>query len=169
MWLSSPMRRHGWRHDSCASPLFHPPGFHQSWRQSRAAKDTLLTTVLGYPAAMRPAWGTKSGSRGRLQQRCCQGRIASSRSQRHTVLPLIVATRPRRRTSSAMSLVLSRDRGKPRTAGSSQARALTWRSVSHATWAPGKPCGFATGQAPRSQRQRDTYRMRLPSDVSSAS
>ena len=37
---------------ACASPLFHPPGFQQSWRQSRAAKDTLLTAALGYAAAM---------------------------------------------------------------------------------------------------------------------
>ena len=37
---------------TCASPIFRPAGFHQSWRQFRAAKDTLWTAVLGYSAAM---------------------------------------------------------------------------------------------------------------------
>src|SRR5438105_1082291 len=38
---------------------------------------------------MRPALRAKSGSRGKIQVRCCQGRIASSCSHRQIVLPLI--------------------------------------------------------------------------------
>jgi hypothetical protein len=74
---------------------------------------------------MRLALDTNCGSRGNNQARCCQGRIASSWSQRHTVLSLIVATNPAERTCRAMSAVLHRDKGIPVVAGSSQARALT--------------------------------------------
>src|SRR5712692_7367029 len=73
---------------------------------------------------MRPALMAKSGSRGKIQVRCCQGRMASSLSQRHTVLSLIVATMPQRCASRTMSAVLSRERGKPSVAGSSQAMAF---------------------------------------------
>ena len=41
---------------------------------------------------MRPAFSWKFGSRGKIQQRCCQGRMASSCSQRQTVLLLMRAT-----------------------------------------------------------------------------
>src|SRR5574341_2369254 len=51
--------------------------------------------------------------------------MASSCSQRHTVVSLSVATRPQRCASRTMSAVLRRDSGKPRVAGNSQARALT--------------------------------------------
>src|SRR5229473_2392764 len=40
---------------------------------------------------MRPALAAKSGSRGKIQLRCCQGRRASAFSQRHRVVPLISA------------------------------------------------------------------------------
>src|SRR5712692_5333482 len=73
---------------------------------------------------MRPALMAKSGSRGKIQVRCCQGRMASSLSQRHTVLSLIVATMPQRCASRTMSAVLRRERGKPSVAGSSQAMAF---------------------------------------------
>ena len=43
---------------------------------------------------MRPAFSAKCGSRGKIQQRCCQGLIASSFSQRQIVVPLIDAPHP---------------------------------------------------------------------------
>ena len=48
---------------------------------------------------MGPAWAAKSGSRGKIQLRCCQGRRASAFSQRHRVVPLISATKPCATTS----------------------------------------------------------------------
>ena len=63
---------------------------------------------------MRPAFSAKSGSRGKIQLRCCQGRMASSWSQRQTVLSLMVATKPWPSTSRPISALLSRDSGKPR-------------------------------------------------------
>src|SRR5271169_83260 len=79
---------------------------------------------------MRAALTAKFGSRGKIQHRCCQGRIASSLSQRQTVLSLMVAASPLRCTSRAMSLQLTRDRGRPRVAGSSHATALTSTTTS---------------------------------------
>ena len=72
----------------------------------------------------RPALAWKCGSRGKIQQRCCQGRIASSCNQRHTVLSLMRATRPERCACRATSATLSRDSGKPKVVGRSQASAL---------------------------------------------
>jgi len=77
-----------------------------------------------YRSRMRSALRWNCGSRGKIQQRCCHGRIASSCSQRQMVLPLMLATRPERCACSAMSLELNRDSGKPRFAGISQASAL---------------------------------------------
>src|SRR3990172_7975659 len=79
---------------------------------------------------MGPALAAKFGSRGKTQHRCCQGRIASSLSQRQMVVSLIEATSPARRTCSASSAVLQRDSGTPKVAGSSQAMALTSTSSS---------------------------------------
>jgi len=45
-----------------------------------------------YRSRMRPALAAKSGSRGKIQPRCRQGRRASALSQRHKVAPLISAT-----------------------------------------------------------------------------
>ena len=73
---------------------------------------------------MRAALAWKLGSRGKIQQRCCHGRIASSCNQRHTVLSLMRATKPERRACRATSATLSLDKGKPNVAGNSQARAL---------------------------------------------
>ena len=73
---------------------------------------------------MRPALASNCGSRGKIQQRCCQGRIASSCNQRHTVLSLMRATNPERWACRATSATLRRDSGKPSVAGSSQASAL---------------------------------------------
>src|SRR3990170_2310483 len=91
---------------------------------------------------MRPAFTPKSGSRGKIQHRCCQGRMASSLSQRHTVLSLMVATSPLRSTSRAMSAQLKRDSGRPRVAGNSQAIALTSTTTSG-----GKSSGATRAQA----------------------
>src|SRR5258708_16022263 len=79
---------------------------------------------------MRPALTANSGSRGKIQVRCCHGRIASSWSHRQTVLSLIRATMPDRCASRTISAVLSRESGRPRVAGSSHASAfiLTARS-----------------------------------------
>ena len=74
---------------------------------------------------MRPALTLKSGARGKIQQRCCHGRMASSCSQRYTVLLLMLATMPARRTSRVTSAMLMRDNGSPGLAGNSQASALT--------------------------------------------
>ncbi len=43
---------------------------------------------------MRPVLAAKSGSRGKIQLRCRQGRSASALSQHHKVAPLISATNP---------------------------------------------------------------------------
>ena len=70
------------------------------------------------------------GSRGKIQQRCCQGRIASSLSQRQTVLSLMVATNPNCRACRATSATLKRDSGRWCAAGGSQASALIWMTTS---------------------------------------
>ena len=77
-----------------------------------------------YRSRMRPALAWKWGSRGKIQQRCCHGRIASSCSQRQTVLSLMRATRPARCAWRVTSATLSLDSGTPKVAGSSQAIAL---------------------------------------------
>jgi hypothetical protein len=56
--------------------------------------------------------------------------MASSLSQRQTVLSLIVATRPEFRTLAASSAVLHRDKGVPVHAGNSHASALTCTTIS---------------------------------------
>ena len=77
-----------------------------------------------YRSRMRPALAWKCGSRGKIQQRCCQGRIASSCNQRHTVLSLMLATSPERCACRATSATLSRDSGRPKVVGRSHASAL---------------------------------------------
>src|SRR5262245_19284620 len=78
-----------------------------------------------YKSRMRPAFTWNCGSRGKIQQRCRHGRMASSCSQRHTVLLLMRATSPRCSTWRLTSPTLSRDSGTPSTEGSSHASALT--------------------------------------------
>lgn len=72
--------------------------------------------------------GRKGNNAGELpvtiQQRCCQGRMAFSCSQRQIVLWLMRATRPERCAWRATSATLSRDSGRPKFAGNSQASAL---------------------------------------------
>src|SRR6266545_5939298 len=79
---------------------------------------------------MRPALTANSGSRGKIQVRCCHGRIASSCSHRQTVLSLMRATMPDRCASRTISAVLSRESGRPSVAGSSHASALIWTTSS---------------------------------------
>src|ERR1035437_2933489 len=73
---------------------------------------------------MRPAFRSKSGSRGKIQLRYVQGRRASSRSQRQTVVVLIASTMSRATATRAISETERRASGSPRLAGRSQARAL---------------------------------------------
>src|SRR5205807_6992861 len=49
-----------------------------------------------YKSKMRPALAANCGSRGKIQQRCCQGRMASSFSHRQMVVSLREAVRPQR-------------------------------------------------------------------------
>jgi hypothetical protein len=78
-----------------------------------------------YKSKMRPALDSKSGSRGKIQQRCCQGRMASSFSHRQMVASLRDAVRPQARTWEPSSATLQREKGSPTRLGNSQARALT--------------------------------------------
>src|SRR5664280_358408 len=73
---------------------------------------------------MSPAFRSKSGSRGKIQLRYVQGRRASSVSQRHTVVVLIASTMSRATATRAISATERRARGRPRSAGRSQASAL---------------------------------------------
>src|SRR5439155_24076897 len=98
---------------------------------------------------MRPALRAKSGSRGKIQQRCCQGRMASWCSQRHTVLSLMVATSPERCASATNLGTLQRASGCWRRLGSSHARALTCTTTSggKSPGAPGTWPLFQAGEA----------------------
>jgi len=91
-----------------------------------------------YRSRTRPALVSKSGSRGKIQQRCCQGRMASSCSQRHSVLPLILATQPCCCTKCVSSETLHRANGCSWWAGNSQASALI-RTTSSGGKRPGAP------------------------------
>ena len=85
---------------------------------------------LAYRSRMRPALEINCGSRGKIQVRCCQGRIASSCSHRQTVLLLKVATMPERCASRTISAELKRESGTPSVAGSSHAMAFTCTTTS---------------------------------------
>src|ERR1700681_2087492 len=79
-----------------------------------------------YKSRMRPALAAKSGSRGKIQLRCRQGRSAAALSQRHKVAPLISATNPWEITSRRISERESRESGSCKRCGSPHASALTW-------------------------------------------
>src|SRR5579863_4567863 len=83
-----------------------------------------------YRSRTRPALVAKLGSRGKIQERWRQGRMASSDSQRQMVVPEMSATMPRAATSVAMSGMCRRDSGTPSRDGNSQARALTATTTS---------------------------------------
>jgi hypothetical protein len=74
---------------------------------------------------MRPALAVKSGSRGKIHERCCHGLIASSDSHRQTVIPEICSQMPRVTASAASSLDDHRASGTQLSAGSSHARRIT--------------------------------------------
>src|SRR5919198_5309953 len=105
----------------------------RAWMEVFSSALTTYSSVLSgspchwraYRSSTRAALGSKSGSRGKIQLRCAHGRIASSASQRQMVVPEISATRPRLMTSLRMSGTCSRDSGRPRRLGSSQAIAFT--------------------------------------------
>lgn len=78
-----------------------------------------------YRSSTRPALTRNSGSRGKIHDRQAHGRIASSASQRQTVVPEIAQTIPRRTASAAISGPDHLDKGRPDSAGSSQASAFT--------------------------------------------
>src|ERR1035437_3837881 len=73
---------------------------------------------------MSPALRSKSGSRGKIHVRYVQGLRVSSVSQRHTVVVLIASTMSRATATRAISATERRARGRPRSAGRSQASAL---------------------------------------------
>jgi hypothetical protein len=76
-----------------------------------------------YRSRMRLALAAKSGSHGRIQRPCRQGRRASALSPRHKVAPLISATNPWVSTSRRISERESRESGSCKRCGSSQASA----------------------------------------------
>jgi hypothetical protein len=80
----------------------------------------------------------RSGSRRKIQERTCQGRIAASCSQRQIVEAEASLT-PRSITSRCSSVRLKRESGRPCVAGSSQAIAFTSATCS----------GGKTARAPR--------------------
>jgi hypothetical protein len=80
----------------------------------------------------------KSGSRGKIQERCCHGRMASWQSQRRTVAVDTAASRPLAIASVRNSARLQRPSGTPRVAGSSHAIALTSATTAAAN-ARGRP------------------------------
>src|SRR6478609_5754784 len=77
-----------------------------------------------YRSSTRAALAAKSGSRGKIQDRCCQGLIASVLSQRQMVVPEIEATMPDSTAARARSGHCQRASGVSVFAGSSQASAL---------------------------------------------
>jgi hypothetical protein len=74
MFLRAPARIEGF-----SSPHTTKP---PAWRSSPAQRPR-------YGSKMRPYLATKFGSRGKFQERCCHGLIASSESERQTVTPEI--------------------------------------------------------------------------------
>ena len=99
-----------------------------------------------YKSKMPPALASKSGSRGKIQQRCCQGRMASSLSHRQMVVSLTDAVRPQVRTWAPSSATLQRERGTPKRWGNSQAMALT-RTTSSGGENPGSAGALSVLQA----------------------
>src|SRR5271166_259375 len=83
-----------------------------------------------YRSSTRAALVVKSGSRGKIQDRCCQGLIASAESQRQMVVPEIEATMPCSMAVRARSGQCQRASGTPAVEGSSQASALTATTTS---------------------------------------
>jgi hypothetical protein len=84
----------------------------------------------GVEVEPRAALGPKSGSWGKIQDRCCQGLIASALSQRQIVVPEIDAAMPWSTAARARSGHCQRASGTPALVGNSQASALTATTTS---------------------------------------
>ncbi len=102
------------------------------------------------------------GSRGKIQERCRQGRIASAASQRPTVEAEIDSTTPRVTASAASSAQLHRASGTPVSAGSSQASALTSASAVLGRCAAG-PAGAGRPARPGPRAQNRARHLRTVS------
>ena len=112
--------------------------------------------IPAYRSRTRPAFASKSGSRGKIHVRWRQGRMASSVSHRHKVVSPIDATNPCRTTSRFNSGMVKRDSGRPRSWGSSQASALT------ATTTLGGKLGWASPPWPFLQPWQSFFEEPLP-------
>jgi len=118
-------------------------GVHEQELRVRSARDDLVRMDAKY------------GSRGKIQDRCCQGLIASAASHRRTVEAEICSTTPRVTTSRANSGQLHRVIATPAVVGNSQAKALTPATTS-AVNLRGRP--LRNGQAhdiPTAHRHRN--------------
>ncbi len=104
---------------------------------------------------MSPALAAKSGSRGKIQLRWRHGRIASSEQPApHRVVPETVATIPRRIASRRSSPRLKRASGRPSSAGSWQASALTSTTTAGGKAAGRPPRGRSASPARPSSKKR---------------
>src|SRR4029450_618341 len=115
------------------------PGGRVAWQRQRSWMEVFSSAEMtNSPGSKRRPWNrraysssttaalaAKSGSRGKIQERCRQGLSASWSSQRHSVETETSLTRPLVMTSSRSSARLQRLSGTARVAGSSQAIALT--------------------------------------------
>jgi hypothetical protein len=93
------------------------------------------------PARNTHRRGRLWAGRGKLQERCRHGRIASSSSQRHRVETDTRSIRPVVSTSSRSSARLQRPSGTPLVAGSSQAIALTSMTTAEGSAVTGPAAG----------------------------
>ena len=105
------------------------PGFSSAERRNRRSPSGSPSKSAGVQVQHPTGFHAKSGSRGKIQDRCCQGLIASAASQRRTVEADTDATTPRRLASAARSGQLHFASGRSVSAGSSHANAFT-----SATW-----------------------------------
>lgn len=83
------------------------------------------SNALAYRSSTLAALAAKSGSLGKIHERCSQGLMASSRKIRQTVAAEMNATTPLRMSCLANSAQLQRDSGAPLVTGNSQASALS--------------------------------------------
>ena len=105
------------------------PGFSSAEITYSSAPRDSASNVRAYRSSTRPALTAKSASRGKIQDRCCQGLIASAASQRRTVEADSETTTPRRSASADRSGQLHFPNGRPASVGNSHANAFT-----SATW-----------------------------------
>src|SRR6476620_3080489 len=82
--------------------------------------------VRAYRSRTRSAFERKAGPAMKIQDWYCQGLSASCLSQRRTVEAEIAPAMARATTSRASPGAAQRESGVPLSAGSCQARALTW-------------------------------------------